>query len=803
MKKTNWLDVTEYLLLAGSGLGSVAAIASQQLAFTAAPMSLLLLVNLINRRRIDQELDTRHQANLALVEKELIQQIENIDRRVQGLPTFWDLASLRKTVLQKNRLAITQLHHEISHRLTQLEEQDVGDLHEKVDTLQSQQTQFQETLGTITSHLSRTASVDRVRDTEAAIASIQNDMTGLNSNLDRLSRSINPNTLKTIQGQIDYLNRRFNSLPNPVDTARLRQDLDGLLKVISDMVSRRELQRLIEEVQQVHSKQVNLDATVTPLHLATRIMRRQVETLITVMRNNQEFIGHLGGDVQISTSSLELQTNIAEIQRRLETMPSEADLVQLRSDFDGLLGSQVASLKQDLKGMEQSTQHLEQQQEMLHNWINRLPELLDFSALRNQMKYLGERIERNDNRVDEINTQLETLVQQHQSQQQYELVFDWSTATQPDSGRNLLTVALEQSQTQVTVVLPRPDYALFDSDLMQQLRHFLDRGGHFNLGWGYLGVINQQPQPRYIHQKASALDLEKGCLKRILTQLNELRQHYPEQFRFKVLGSDDNFLVSDKTYAILGFSLDLRSHAFAKITVGLKTSDSAVIQHLLQRFEHPILNEDDLDAYFNRALTRSELNDVEGAIADYTRVVQINPKQDVAYNNRGILRYQLGNKEGAIADFNRALTTNPVSSITYCNRGIVRSELGNAMGAVEDFSNAIQVDSNCLPAYFQRGLARTQMGNKMGAVEDFSHVIRLNDQEAAAFLYRGMARTKLGDRIGAIRDLKEASRLFGSQGNSVSRNQALNMISQIQRSLVVEGSEHQSNDSHGVVAQSS
>ena len=781
----------------------MAAIASQQLAFTAAPMSLLLLVNLVNRRRVDQELDTRHQENLALVEKELIKQIDLIDRRIQGLPTFWDLASLRKTVLQKNRLAITQLHHEISHRLAQLEAQDVGTLEAKVDTLQSQQTEFKEALETMTSHLSRTASVDRVRDTEDAIERVQSTMTNLSGSLDRLSRSFNPNTLKTIQGQIDYLNRRFNSLPNPVDTARLRQDMDGLLKVIGDMVSRRELQRVIEEIEQVRTKQVNLSATVNPLNLATRIMRRQVETLIAVIRNNQEFIGHLGGNVEISSSSLDqLQANIAEVQRRLEIMPSEADLVQLRSDFDGLLGSQVASLKQDLKGMEQSTQQLEQQQQMLQNWMNRLPELLDFSALRNQMKYLGERIERNDNRVDEITAQIETLAQQRQSQQQYELVFDLSTATQPDSGRNLLTVALEESQTQVTVVLPRPDYALFDSDLMQRLRSFLDRGGRLNLGWGYLGSINQQLQPRYIHQQASALDLEKGCLKRILTQLNELRQRYSEHFRFKVLGSDDNFLVSDQTYAILGFSMDLRSHAFAKITVGLKTSDGAVIQHLLERFEHPILNQDDVEAYFNRALTRSELNDNEGAIADYSRVVEINPKQDVAYNNRGILRYQLGNKEGAIPDFNRALMSNPASSITYCNRGIVRAELGNAMGAVEDFSNAIQVDSNCLPAYFQRGLARTQMGNKMGAVEDFSHVIRLNDHEAAAFLYRGMARTKLGDRIGAIRDLKEASRLFGIQGNAVSRDQALNMISQIQRSLVVEGNENQGNDSNGVVAQS-
>jgi tetratricopeptide (TPR) repeat protein len=140
-----------------------------------------------------------------------------------------------------------------------------------------------------------------------------------------------------------------------------------------------------------------------------------------------------------------------------------------------------------------------------------------------------------------------------------------------------------------------------------------------------------------------------------------------------------------------------------------------------------------------------------------------------------------------VADLNRAILVNPCNSMAYCNRGIIRGELGNPMGAIEDYSYAVHADANCNQAYFQRGLARSQMGNKMGAVEDFAQVIELNDQDASAYFYRGMARTKLGDRIGAIRDLKESAKLFQAQGHTSSHQQALSAISQLQKSLVIDG----------------
>jgi tetratricopeptide (TPR) repeat protein len=792
MKSNNnqWLELSEYLLLAGTGVGSVAAIAAQQIAFSAAPMSALMLVNLVNRRRADQAVEERVISQLAQIEQRFSKQADVIDRRVQSLPTFWDLASLRKTLLNKNRVGLSQLQQEHGRRLSTLESeaQVSSQIQAQVSSLKAQQSKLVESLEFITAHLHKTASTDRVRDMEVAVDRVQGGIDTLQGQIERLSRTHNPNNLKTLQGQIDHLNRRLNGLPNPTDTTRLRQELDGLLKIMGDMVTRREMQRMLEEVEQIRNQQHELDATVAPMRVTSRILRRQVEALLAVVRNNDQY-----SRTSVSPSILqEIRQAVTTLETRINNSPSEADLVKLQGDLHGMLGSQLDGFKEQIDEMNRANQMLGQQQTLLQGWMNRLPEMLDFSGLRNQMKYLDDRIERSEANVHSLTEQVDGLNDRAQREaQEFEMLFDLQHALGGHSGRHLLEEVLASASDRLVVVFPQPDCAPFDPTLIQQFRGFLDRGGHLDIGWGNLKASSNSDQPRYIQPKTQGpgpSDPRHSLLKKLLLQLNQLRQEYPDRFRFKVLGTDDNFLLCDRDFAVLGFqSLNLSS-SYPRVAVGLRTTNDDVIAQLSDRFDTPQIAETDADAYFTRAITRYALEEKEGALADYSQVVEINPQHDLAYNNRALIRYELGNREGAIADLNRAIQANPSNAIAYCNRGVIRSELGNAMGAVEDFSYAIHVDAACGPAYFQRGLARTQMGNKMGAVEDFSDVIRLNDQEARAYYYRGMARTKLGDRITAIRDLKESARLFAIQGNQASHQQSISLINQLQKLLVIDGS---------------
>ncbi len=796
MKNDKWMDVTEYALLAGSGLGSIASIATQQIAYTAAPVSFLMMLNVINRQRLDQQVQDQSTQQIAQVDARLTQQLDVIDRRIQGLPTFWDLASLRKTLMQKNRVNLNRLHEQLSNRITAIEIQDVAEMKGNLNDVQVQQARLLDSIDRITGTLRRTPTMEQFRDSEGSVKQLQDRMNSLQTGLDDMNRAYKPSTLRMLQGQIDYINRRFNAMPNPADAATLKQDVEGLMQLVSDLVPRREMTRLADELDQLRQRQDNVDENVAPLRLTTKILRQQVTTLMTFVKNNVDVAAYYRSQKPETSEAFEhLQDAVAKLQQQIEETPSEDRLVELQTQLESLILTKLNPLKDDLKGIEHLTQNLEQQQQHLNGWMNRLPEMLDFSALRNQMKYLSDRMEYQETHLEELGTQVVMASGLQPGQPQpYELIFDLHASYRTrdvasGNSRSLIETALEQAQSHLLVVFPSPDRTTLDAAMLHQFRGFLDRGGKLDIGWGYLGDVQQSYPPRYIQQRSSAHPADKSFLQNILSQFTHLKRQFPDQFRFKVLGTDENFLVCDRTYALLGFHpMNVQSAVFPRVAVGLKTYEAEVMQGLVDRFENPILTENDTNAYFNRALTRYELDDKQGAIADYTQVIQINPDHDTAYNNCGLVRYEMGNKEGAVADLNRAILINPCNSIAFCNRGIIRAELGNPMGAIEDYSYAIHANSTCAPAYFQRGLARSQMGNKMGAVEDFTDVINLNDQDASAYFYRGMARTKLGDRIGAIRDLKESSKLFQAQGNTHSHQQAISAIARLQKSLVIDGS---------------
>jgi tetratricopeptide (TPR) repeat protein len=65
-------------------------------------------------------------------------------------------------------------------------------------------------------------------------------------------------------------------------------------------------------------------------------------------------------------------------------------------------------------------------------------------------------------------------------------------------------------------------------------------------------------------------------------------------------------------------------------------------------------------------------------IADFTKVIEFNPKDAPAYNNRG-LAYAKGKKQykKAFADFNKAIGLDPDFAEAYDNRGIAYRVMDN------------------------------------------------------------------------------------------------------------------------------
>jgi tetratricopeptide (TPR) repeat protein len=97
------------------------------------------------------------------------------------------------------------------------------------------------------------------------------------------------------------------------------------------------------------------------------------------------------------------------------------------------------------------------------------------------------------------------------------------------------------------------------------------------------------------------------------------------------------------------------------------------------------------EAYYNRGVARMQLNQLEGALADFNKAIEINPKDPDAWNNRGLIYNRLGKPGNAVSDFSMAIELDDLYGKAYCNRGLVYLKLGRTTEAEEDLKKAARL----------------------------------------------------------------------------------------------------------------
>lgn len=92
------------------------------------------------------------------------------------------------------------------------------------------------------------------------------------------------------------------------------------------------------------------------------------------------------------------------------------------------------------------------------------------------------------------------------------------------------------------------------------------------------------------------------------------------------------------------------------------------------------------------------LEDYQGAIQDYNKVIELDPENVDAYHNRGLAKSDLGDLEGAIQDYNKAIKLDPEASLTYYNLAWENYKLKNYEQAIQSFTKVIELDPGMIEA---------------------------------------------------------------------------------------------------------
>jgi tetratricopeptide (TPR) repeat protein len=141
----------------------------------------------------------------------------------------------------------------------------------------------------------------------------------------------------------------------------------------------------------------------------------------------------------------------------------------------------------------------------------------------------------------------------------------------------------------------------------------------------------------------------------------------------------------------------------------------------------PAAEEPDQDLV-NRGIEKGKEGNFDGAIADFTRAIELNPKDDAPYYNRAQAKRLKKDAAGAIADYTRAIELGSTNPAAYNNRGNARAENNDRDGAIADYTRAIELKPDYARAYYNRAVAKKEKGDTTGAAADFKTTEKLDPE---------------------------------------------------------------------------
>ena len=95
----------------GAGAGTVASVATQQALLATAPLSLLAVLGLVNRRQLETKV-SQNQSVMLSVNSKLDERLRDVQEQLEDLPTHEQLTAVRQSIIAQNQqdiLSLTQV----------------------------------------------------------------------------------------------------------------------------------------------------------------------------------------------------------------------------------------------------------------------------------------------------------------------------------------------------------------------------------------------------------------------------------------------------------------------------------------------------------------------------------------------------------------------------------------------------------------------------------------------------------------------------------------------------------------------
>lgn len=165
------------------------------------------------------------------------------------------------------------------------------------------------------------------------------------------------------------------------------------------------------------------------------------------------------------------------------------------------------------------------------------------------------------------------------------------------------------------------------------------------------------------------------------------------------------------------------------------------------------------EEYFLRGVSQLEQNQIQAALNDLTKAIELDPNLMIAYRSRAQLWAAMGDQQKALRDFDAVLRLDPDRTDALDARAEMRLQWNDLNGAIADLTEAIQLSPQSPGLLFNRGMTYSRLGNYQASIADFTSGILLQPKDAVAYRERGRSYLGLQQLPNAIKDLTRSIEL--------------------------------------------
>lgn len=134
------------------------------------------------------------------------------------------------------------------------------------------------------------------------------------------------------------------------------------------------------------------------------------------------------------------------------------------------------------------------------------------------------------------------------------------------------------------------------------------------------------------------------------------------------------------------------------------------------------------ELYYNRGNAYALMGNPDAALADFDRAIELKPNYAEAFHNRAYyVKERNGDLEGALFDYTKSIEINPDDNDAYAlsNRSLIKMKMMDIAGAMDDVNQSIKLDPQNPFAFRNRALIFIQESKTDSACFDLKKSIEL------------------------------------------------------------------------------